>query len=67
LRGIASRFASITGSPCLRPLELEKKPYASLLIKIEKRTIEMQKEIKFLPSLEKSIFSRIARRKFQKT
>jgi len=51
------------GSPCLRPLELEKKPDASPLIRIEKRTMEIQKEIHFLHLLGNPIFSRIAKRK----
>jgi len=33
------------GSPCLRPLELGKRLDASPLIKIEKRTVEMQDPI----------------------
>jgi len=44
------------GSPCLRPLKLEKKLDASPLIKIEKHTIEIQKEIHFLHLLGKPIF-----------
>jgi len=51
------------GSPCLRPLELEKKPEGSPLIKIEKRTMDMQKETHFLHLLGNLIFSRISKRK----
>ena len=44
------------GSPCLRPLELEKKPDASPLTKIEKRTVEIQKGDPFPPPDWKAYF-----------
>jgi len=55
------------GSPCLRSLELEKKPEGLLIIKIEKQTVDMQKEIHFLHLVGNLIFSRISKRKFQET
>ena len=54
-------------SHCLIPLELGKKPGASLLIKIEKRMVKLQNEIQFLDFLGKPVFSRIAKRKLQET
>jgi len=55
------------GYSCRSPLELEKKPEASPLIKTEYLNVEMQKEIHFLHLSGKPIFLRMVNRKSQET
>ena len=54
-------------SPCLKPLELPKKPQGEPLIKMEKRTVNRQKRIHCLHLVEKPLLSNICIRKFQFT
>jgi len=55
------------GSPCLRPLELEKKPDASPLNQDREAHSGNTKRDPFPPLVRKAYVSRIAKRKLQET